>query len=133
MSAEISVQLAHAFIDNFNDQSADAPLYTDGATLWNNITEVDQPAGDGHGMGRKMQEALPDLRFDDAVAHGWDGGFVVQYVVAATLPDGTQMRAPACGVGQVQDGRIARFQEYVDSGQVAGLATVVAGLLEQTG
>lgn len=130
MSADVAAQLGMAFINSFNERS-DADIYTDDAVLWNNITEVEHPHGSG--VGQALQDALPDLRFDDAVVHAWDDGFVVQYTVRATLPDGTQLRAPACGIGVVNGGRIARFQEYVDSGQVAGLNPIVEQAVDRAG
>jgi ketosteroid isomerase-like protein len=127
----VSEKLGQAFIDNFNQKVDDPDLYTDDATMWNNLTQDERPAGAGHGMGRKMQDVLPDLRFETVSVNGWEAGFAVEYVIKATLPDGAQLHAPACGIGIVRDGRIARFAEYVDSGHVAGLAAAVAHLLAE--
>ena len=133
MGVEDSVRVAQAFIDEFNNRAEDPDLYTDDAVLWNNITEVEHRRADGGGSSKILTDALPDLRFDDVVVRAWDGGFAVQYEVRATLPEGGELRAPACGVGVVVSGRLARFQEYVDSGQCAALSAILLEAMGQAG
>lgn len=127
MSIETCAALAKEFVVCFNERREDADIYTPDATVWNNLTGADQSHASVGGIIRMLQTALADLRFDDVSVHAWADGFCVQYTVAATLRDGSEVRAPACGVAAVRDGRIARFQEYVDSAQAAPLALALAG------
>ena len=131
MSVEKCAELAKAFVDRFNERKEDADIYAPDATVWNNLTGTHQPHASVAEITKMLQAALPDLRFDDASANAWADGFCVQYTVAATLADGTEVRASACGVASVRDGRITRFQEYVDSEQVAPLGLALAGIARE--
>ena len=119
-------ELAEGFVRTFNERAGADDLYAPDATVWNNLTGAEQPHAAVSAITSAMQAALPDLRFDDVTVHAWDDGFAIQYTLAATAPDGTEIRVLACGIGAVRAGRIRRFQEYVDSAQAAPLGAALA-------
>lgn len=59
--------------------------------------------------------ALPERRYERVSRHAFAGGFVQQHVITGTLADGTALVWPACAIGRVENGRIARVDEYMDS------------------
>jgi ketosteroid isomerase-like protein len=64
---------------------------------------------------------VPDFRYEDRVVTATDGGFVEEHMVCGTLPDGSQLRLPACVVCEVRDGRIVSLREYLDTAAATGL------------
>lgn len=64
---------------------------------------------------------IPDFRYEDSRCQDTANGFVEEHIVRGTLPDGSQLRLPACVIGEVQGGKIIRLREYVDTAAAAGL------------
>src|SRR4051794_34703185 len=103
----------------------DKTLATSDATSWHNTDRDDASTAAAPPGFKALRQAVPDFRFDDCVYQGWDDGFLVQYVVRGTLPDGKLFKAPACLVGRVRDGKIFRTEEYLDSAQLKGLRDAI--------
>jgi ketosteroid isomerase-like protein len=111
--------LCHRFFDAIerHDFDAVAEHYTSDATLWFNAT----------GREISKQESLEILRkgaglhrrrtYDDRSIQTFEGGFVVQYSVNVVLHDGRRASLWACAVAQCRDGRVARLDEYLDTGK----------------
>lgn len=113
--------IAEKVAENWKQGTRDASLYSPDATAWHNTDGVDQPMESREPIRQRLRQLIPDFRFDDAEPHGFDGGFVIQYVVRGTLPDGSELSSPACTVGTVKDGLITRVQEYIDSAHIQKL------------
>ena len=103
------------------------PLSND-AVMWHNYDQVEAPADEATANFAALQSVLPDYRFEDVRAHGAGEVSVAQYVLKATLPDGTSVRAPGCFVVHEPDGQIVRIDEYMDSAQVAPIGAAVAAV-----
>ncbi|WP_226356277.1 hypothetical protein [Pseudonocardia sp. ICBG601] len=99
-------------------------LFAAGAVTWHSFDEVEAPTvPDTMHSVRAIRAAVPDFGFRDVRAQPVTGGISwARYVVAGTLPDGTAFRAPAALAVHVgDDGLVTRIEEYVDTGQLAGL------------
>lgn len=70
-------------------------------------------------------EVVKDFRYEDAIRSTTETGFVEEHRVRGTLPDGSEMNLYACVVGEVEDGKITKLREYVDSAAAAGLITAL--------
>ena len=69
---------------------------------------------------------VPDFRYEDIVCVATTNGFVEEHSVCGTLPDGQPLRIAACVVAEVEDGRIHRLREYLDSRAAIGLLKALA-------
>ena len=98
-----------------------AALYHDDARIWRNF--------DGRELGkdqmlkviRFLATEVRGLDYQDVRLHVVPTGFVQQHVLVGTSAKGVAVRAPACLVAEVVDGRIRRLDEYLDSGALAPL------------
>lgn len=70
---------------------------------------------------RWLHENVRDLRYDDVRIQLTDSGYVQQHVLRGIAPGGSELRAPACLIVTVHDGRITRIDEYLDSAHVRAL------------
>lgn len=68
-----------------------------------------------------VKKAIPDFRYENARLSETETGFVEEHDVKGTLPDGEEMSLAICVVADVEDGRIVRMREYVDSYAARGL------------
>jgi ketosteroid isomerase-like protein len=114
-------ELCHRFFDAIERQDFDAvgALYAPEFRLWFN--------GTGKEIGRK--ENLAVLRegaslhqrrtYDDRTINTFATGFVVQYSVNVVAHSGRRTSLWACAVAQCRDGKILRWDEYLDTGKFA--------------
>lgn len=116
--------LAERFIDTvLVAGELDRSLYTADATGWHNVDEkvahiARVPDDAMKALGNLCLEVGPiDVEIDT-----WPTGFVIRYVMSGTFRNGEKLRAPACVVGIVRDGRIAAIREYLDSAHFAAAA-----------
>lgn len=61
-----------------------------------------------------VQGVVRDFRYEDAVCHGTEHGFVEDHLACGTLPDGSELRLPACVLAEVRDGKVTLLRETVD-------------------
>ncbi len=99
-------------------------LYASGVHTWHaaadTTTPID-PTTDDPSFAR-LRAAVPDLRRENVRTRVFDRGWVVQATTAGTV-DGDVVRVHACVVALLDDdGRIARFEEYVDQASAAPFA-----------
>jgi uncharacterized protein len=118
--------MARRFIDALMRGARDAMPMTTGAVLWHNIDEVEAPLASAFDNFAAIRAVLPDFRFDEvrAFVAGVDRS-IAQYVFAASLPDGSTLRAPACAVFTEERGLLHRVEEYVDTAQLAAVVAVL--------
>ena len=103
------------------DLDALRELYLEDAVLWQNLSG--QPVGREQAVKtvRWLRGALQQLRYEDVRVAPTPDGFVQQQTMVAVTADGQPLRVDACLVATLRDGRIARIDEYLDSGQLAPL------------
>lgn len=103
--------------------------YTPDARIWHNTDGLDAP---GQTVDENLRvlhwlwAALTDMRYEVVRRETTETGFVQQHVLRARVKKtGERFAIPACIVCVVQDGRIARLDEYLDSGQAAALVAAL--------
>ena len=105
-----------------NDVDAIVACYAPDAHIWHNLDEVDQTVEEQLGATRWLNEQLKSLKYEVISRDFFDGGYVQQYVVHGTLTSsGDAFRMRLCMRVVVRDGRIARLEEYLDSGKLKPL------------
>ena len=62
-----------------------------------------------------------ELRYEDIRVQPTPTGFVQQHVLCCRSATGVEVRAHACLVATVEDGRIRRLDEYLDAAAIAPL------------
>lgn len=122
---EACAELARLLVDEINTGTPRRGLRTRDATTWHNTDGKDEPLRQSGARRRPVHEVVPDFHFDVSAIHSWENGFAVQYVARGTLPDGSAVEAPACLIGTVRDGKVHRFEEYLDSSHVEGLIAAI--------
>ena len=65
------------------------------------------------------------IQFSQAVS-AIDSGFVEEHTVRGTLPNGSQLTLVACVVADIENCKITRLREYVDTAAAAGLSAALA-------
>ena len=120
-------EFAHEFFDSIQngDRAALDRMCTADAVVWHNYDGVDMPFEEiAQGLSA-LSSFLKDLAYADRRYLSVPDGAVVQHSLTATLPDGTRVNAPMMVRIFFRDGRIYRFEEYLDP---AGTAPLVKAL-----
>src|ERR1700722_16961540 len=87
---------------------------------WNTNPEGPNIDGDKFAAARaagRPTPGMPDYRVEIETVREMQDGFVVTVAVRGTQPDGTRAEALVCQIVTVEDGRIVRWEEFVDQGQ----------------
>lgn len=100
------------------DMEMTADCYADDAVIWHNFDEVEMTKAQ---TLRSLAAArIVDRSYEDRRLNVFEGGFVQQHVLHATRTgDGKRLIMQAAIVCQVSNGKITRFDEYLDSKAVA--------------
>jgi ketosteroid isomerase-like protein len=96
-------------------------LYAPNAVIWHNDDMAEQAPDQNLRVLRWVARNVKDLRYEDIRRQETPTGFVQQHVLRGVAPNGTPLEIPACIVCAVEDGRITRLDEYLDSAQTAPL------------
>lgn len=96
-------------------------LYHEDAVVWRNF--------DGRELAKKqvlkvigiLAQNVEGLRYEELRLSATPSGFVQQHVMRGKAPSGAELNVPACLVAQIEDGRIRRLDEYLDSAALAPL------------
>lgn len=111
-------------VNALNTLDPGSGLFADDAVTWHSFDEVEAPTVVGTIESvRAIRGVVPDFRLDDVrTSPPADGLAWARYTVTGTLPDGAVFRAPAALAVHVDpSGRVSRIEEYIDTGQLAGL------------
>jgi ketosteroid isomerase-like protein len=95
-------------------------LYRDDVIGWRNL---DQRSLVKKQIGRILRflVSLSDFRYADVRIQATPEGFVQQHTLTCRAPNGAEVSVPACFVARVEEGQIARIDEYMDSAAMAPL------------
>ena len=96
------------------DLDAVRAIYSPDALIWHNNDNAEQTVEENLRVLQWVSRNLSDMRYEEVRRHRTDDGFIQQHVLRATAPNGTPIEVPACLVCTVEDGRIARLEEYID-------------------
>lgn len=89
--------------------------YAPDAKLWHNTDNIEQTVDENMKVLDWFIRTLPDRNYRVVRREALKDGFLQQHVLEATLPDGTAWKMDACCVIKVENGRITRLDEYMDS------------------
>jgi ketosteroid isomerase-like protein len=92
-----------------------AELYAADAVIWHNHDGVEQTRDENLRTLRWLVDNLAGVRYTDVRRSATATGFVQQHVLGVTNRAGADVQIPACIVATVEDGRITRLEEYLDS------------------
>lgn len=93
-------------------------LYAPGFRIWHNFNNHDMGTEDNLKMLTWLTTNVRNVRYEEVKRQRIEGGFIEQHVLRGELEDGTLIDAPTCMIGYIEDGKIARLEEYLDSAQV---------------
>jgi ketosteroid isomerase-like protein len=103
------------------DAEAAREIYAPDATIWHNTERREQSVDENVRTLRWVQRNVADLRYTDVRRQRTERGYVQQHVLRGTAPGGEPLEIHACIVVEVEDGRITRLFEYIDSDQITAL------------
>ena len=118
--AEIE-KLANAFFDAIERADIDSieALYAPDVEVWINVTGQSQGRTQSLKLLRALTSRVRELAYDVEHREPIVGGFVQRHVLRGQLDSGEKLAVPVCLVAHVEDGRIARLYEYLDSVAIA--------------
>lgn len=120
-------QEIEAFAEKFVDavQRGDADYmrqcYAPNGVIWHNTDNVEQTIDDNVKVLEWFIRTLPDRKYTVLRRETIPHGFVQQHILSATLPNGEPWKMDACVVVKMEDGKIVRLDEYIDSAAGAKL------------
>jgi ketosteroid isomerase-like protein len=103
------------------DVAAVDALYHDDAVVFQNTSGATLSKRKMLGVIRFLATGVSELRYEDVRVQPTPTGFVQQHVLACRSASGVPVRAHACLVATVEDGRIRRLDEYLDAAAIAPL------------
>ena len=68
-----------------------------------------------------LAERVRNLAYEEVKVRVTEDGYVQQHVLRGTAPNGEDVHAYACVIVTLEEGRIRRVEEYLDSAQLAPL------------
>ena len=104
-----------------DDEDAVLRCYAPDARIWHNNDQKAQGPEENVKVLRWVWDRLKQRRYEIVSRQAFPGGYVQQHILTGVLTDGTPFRMPACLVVTVENERIARLDEYIDSAQIAPL------------
>ncbi len=103
------------------DAEAVRAFYAPDAKIWHNIDHIEQTVDQNLKSLAWFVRTLPDRTYRVQRIAPLPNGFLQQHVLEATLPNGERWAMDACVVVRVENGKITRLDEYLDSAKTAQL------------
>lgn len=124
MTPQEHLDFAERFMAAIQGDDAEAvrAFYAPDAKLWHNHDRVEQTVDQNVRSLAWFIRKLPDRRYRLVRREALPDGFLQQHVLEATLPDGKAWSMDACCVVRVENGRVTRLDEYLDSAQASILS-----------
>jgi hypothetical protein len=125
-------EIARRLVEGYDPTNPSADMYADRFVIWHNYDGVaveldrEQLAAGAELEHAALGSVLQGFGYVDRRTRACDDSVVLTHVMVGTLPDGTDVRVPACHVSTIEHGRIVRTDVYLDSAQLAPLATAFA-------
>jgi ketosteroid isomerase-like protein len=105
------------------DLAAVRALYAPDAAIWHNHDGVTQDPDANLRVLDWVVHNVREISYEVTSRQPTPNGFVQQHVMRGIAPSGKKLELAACIVCVVRNGRITRLDEYLDSAQLAALAT----------
>jgi ketosteroid isomerase-like protein len=96
-------------------------IYAPDARIWHNHDCVTQDVAANLRVLAWVVRNVSGLRYEEVRRAATPDGFVQQHVLRGNAPNGKPLEVAACIVCRVENGRITRLDEYLDSAQIAAL------------
>jgi ketosteroid isomerase-like protein len=114
-------EVADAFFSAIERADIDAieALYAPDVEVWINVTGQTQGRSQSVKLLRNFTNRVRKLHYDVELRSPIPGGFVQRHVLRGELESGHVLAVPVCLVVTIEDGRIARLYEYLDSAAIA--------------
>ena len=90
-------------------------IYSPDALIWHNDDLIEQSVDDNLKVLAGLRKAVSGLRYDVVRRAGLPDGVLQQHVLRGTLANGQDVELHAAMYLRVQDGRVTRIEEYLDS------------------
>ena len=95
--------------------------YAANVVIWHNSDGLEQTRDENLRTLSWVIRNISDRRYEEIRRQPTPTGFVQQHVLRGTTRSGQAMELPACIVCTVEDGKITRLDEYLDSAHAAVL------------
>lgn len=120
-------ELARRFFDAIEQGDVEGirAAYAPDARIWHNTMGRDQDVDENVARLVKARGMLRDRLYKERRVQVFPGGFIHQHVLHGTRGDGEHCTMTACCVCFVENGRIVRLEEYMDSAEQKRLWAVV--------
>lgn len=100
------------------DVDAIRAIYSADAKIWHNSDNIAQSVEENLAVLKWVTTNIKGLKYTEVRRQPTPGGFVQQHVLRGQF-GGQEIALPACIIATVEDGRITRIDEYLDSAQTA--------------
>lgn len=106
------------------------PFYKPDAVIWYNTTKTGHTVDEAIGNMEMLKQALPDQKIQIVSRLMTKDGFVQADHMKATLPNGEPFELRTCAIVTMEDGLVARVDEYLDSAELQSLLDLAAASQE---
>jgi ketosteroid isomerase-like protein len=123
-SAKQSLEIADRLFKAIErgDVNAIKDIYAPHTKIWHNFDNVAQSVDENLAVLKWVVEHIGEISYSEIRRQPTPSGFVQQHVLRGKLKsNGKEIAIPACIVCTVENGRITRLDEYLDSAQTAAL------------
>lgn len=96
-------------------------LYAKDAVLWTNTAQRELKAREIASFVPLMIKKMPDRRYTNRRVTPFEGGFVHRHRLTGTNRDGARVAAECCAIVTIEDGKVTRVEEFLDSRQQEAL------------
>lgn len=115
---EVGKRFFHAIEAGDMDEVRD--VYHPDVAVWHNTDGLErrergQSRDDNVALLSVLTNRIKDWKYDVWFREATESGMVQQHTLRGRLPNGEALAIPVCIVLQIQDGRITRLDEYIDS------------------
>ena len=91
------------------------------AVIWHNYDRVNQSVDEVVATVAGTAHALRNLRYEDVRRLKIEDGYVQQHVLRGQTQDGLEICAEVCVIARIENSRVTRYEEYMDSAALAVL------------
>jgi len=97
-------------------------IYAPDVVVWHNNDNHEQRIDENLKVLNWLSRKIVGRRYEEVRRQVTPTGFVEQHVLRGTAPNGFEMNVPACLVVRIENERVVRIDEYLDSVAIAGMA-----------
>jgi uncharacterized protein len=104
------------------DVNAIKDIYAPHAKIWHNFDNLAQSVDENLAVLKWVVANIAEISYTEVHRQPTPSGFIQQHVLRGKVrASGKEIAIPACIVCNVENGRITRLDEYLDSAQTAVL------------